>query len=969
MNTDTTWSTERLQSLEYHFTNYSYVRGYQPTVSDTILLSSLKQCKEDLTCYIHLSRWLNHIKSFENEKLEGMPESLEDILSGFESSSVMQNMSVEDKLKLITRRLDEVIGDDRIVAVLKERPLKIYWGTATTGKPHVAYFVPMTKIADFLKAGCEVTILLADLHAYLDNMKAPWELIKFRTQYYEAIIKAMLRAIGVPLDKLRFVQGTSYQLGTKFTEDVYKLAAMVTEHDAKKAGAEVVKQIEAPFQSGLLYPGLQALDEEYLGVDAQFGGVDQRKIFTYAEKYLPKLGYQKRSHMMNPMVPGLTGGKMSSSEADSKIDLLDSPEDVERKLSGAACDPSSPENGVMAFVNYVVCPVLEGQGKSLDLGNGQIFTSFDHLKSEFIAGKVSGEDIKGFVIKFLNALMDHIRKEFESPELQELTKRAYPPTGDMPSSTADTSDIVEVGGLSMQGLSLDDRYQLISRNLVSPPPPSSFSSVLDQHLHVLWSVPVTGRPDSNLLGHVAKIRDFLNAGCKVTVVLCDILSYLDGCQVSWEVASPRASFYAELLKASLLANNVPLENVTFIKGSDFQRKEEYILDLYRMTALVTCKDSIEAVTNVVKDPSLLSTLIYPDMLTLDEKHTKTNVHFCGENHSSMFAFAEKNLPLVGGQPRIHLAGAEMTSLLNRAALTPEEEFIDLIEQDSQIKKKIKSAFCEEGNITFNPILSLVKVIIMPLLGAEKFKITRSPQNGGDIEFESFEALQEIFQGKSLHPGDLKNSVVDYLIRLISPIRKAAETGPMKKWQNQAFPPPPKKAKAPPKAAGGEEFVSSKFDMRVGKIVEVSRHPDAESLYVEKIDIGENEPRTIVSGLVKYVPIEEMQDRMVVVLANLKPATMRGVKSSGMVLCASVSEPAAVEPLQPAAGSKPGDRVIAEGYKGEPDPVLNTKKSDALTKMLSGFKTNGSLTATWNGNVLGTSSGPVTVATLKDSPIK
>jgi tyrosyl-tRNA synthetase len=59
---------------------------------------------------------------------------------------------------------------------------------------------------------------------------------------------------------------------------------MVTEHDAKKAGAEVVKQVEHPLLSGMLYPGLQALDEEYLKVDAQFGGVDQRKIFTFAEK-------------------------------------------------------------------------------------------------------------------------------------------------------------------------------------------------------------------------------------------------------------------------------------------------------------------------------------------------------------------------------------------------------------------------------------------------------------------------------------------------------------------------------------------------------------------------------------------------------------------------------------------------------------------------------------------------------------
>lgn len=98
----------------------------------------------------------------------------------------------------------------------------------------------MSKIADFLKAGCEVgvwleirtflsskkpfikmslstnilqvTILFADLHAYLDNMKAPWELLKLRAQYYEHVIKAALSAIGVPLEKLKFVKGTDYQL-------------------------------------------------------------------------------------------------------------------------------------------------------------------------------------------------------------------------------------------------------------------------------------------------------------------------------------------------------------------------------------------------------------------------------------------------------------------------------------------------------------------------------------------------------------------------------------------------------------------------------------------------------------------------------------------------------------------------------------------------------------------------------------
>lgn len=57
-----------------------------------------------------------------------------------------------------------------------------------------------------------MTILFADLHAFLDNMKAPWELLELRVKYYEQVIKAMLESIGVPLDKLKFVKGTDYQL-------------------------------------------------------------------------------------------------------------------------------------------------------------------------------------------------------------------------------------------------------------------------------------------------------------------------------------------------------------------------------------------------------------------------------------------------------------------------------------------------------------------------------------------------------------------------------------------------------------------------------------------------------------------------------------------------------------------------------------------------------------------------------------
>ena len=78
--------------------------------------------------------------------------------------------------------------------------------------------------------------------------------------------------------------------------------------------------------------------------------------------------------------------------------------------------------------------------------------------------------------------------------------------------------------------------------------------------------------------------------------------------------------------------------------------------------------------------------------------------------------------------------------------------------------------------------------------------------------------------------------------------------------------------------------------------------------MEEVNVGEAEPRTIVSGLVQFVPLEEMQQRQVVVLCNLKPRNMRGIKSHGMLLCASNDAHDAVEPLCPPEGAAVGERV-------------------------------------------------------------
>ena len=348
-----------------------------------------------------------------------------------------------EKLRLIKSNLQECLNPEIIDKVVNanERPLRIYWGTATTGKPHCGYFVPMLKIAEFLAAGCEVKILLADVHGFLDNLKAPIELVAQRVKYYKFAITEAMKAVNVDTSRLIFVTGSDYQTtgdsGARYFMDLLRLSTSVSGHDASKAGSEVVKQVDAPPLSSQIYPLMQALDEQYLDVDAQFGGVDQRKIFTLAVEALPRIGFEKRAHLMNPLIPGLQeGGKMSSSDPDSKIDLIDPPDVVRKKLKKAYCPPKKVEgNGVLSFVQYVLLPAsaLKNNGTPkfvVPIRDAQplTYTSITDMQNDFLDDTIGPQSLKQAVTDALLEILGPIREEFDrNKEWQEVEQRAYPP--------------------------------------------------------------------------------------------------------------------------------------------------------------------------------------------------------------------------------------------------------------------------------------------------------------------------------------------------------------------------------------------------------------------------------------------------------------------------------------------------------------------------------------------------------------
>ncbi|XP_077503896.1 aaRS-interacting multifunctional protein 1 [Amblyomma americanum] len=184
-------------------------------------------------------------------------------------------------------------------------------------------------------------------------------------------------------------------------------------------------------------------------------------------------------------------------------------------------------------------------------------------------------------------------------------------------------------------------------------------------------------------------------------------------------------------------------------------------------------------------------------------------------------------------------------------------------------------------------------------------------------------------------------------------------------------PPAKKAGAKKKVEDGDDSKPvdvSRLDLRVGRIVSAVKHPDADSLYVEQVDVGEEKHRTVVSGLVKFVPLEKMQNRMAVFMCNLKPAKMRGVTSEAMVMCASTPEK--VDILAPPPNALPGDRVICDGYPGQPDAQLNPKKK-IFEQVAPDLKTDNEKRATYKGQpwLVAGRQGYITAETLCNAQIK
>ena len=160
---------------------------------------------------------------------------------------------------------------------------------------------------------------------------------------------------------------------------------------------------------------------------------------------------------------------------------------------------------------------------------------------------------------------------------------------------------------------------------------------------------------------------------------------------------------------------------------------------------------------------------------------------------------------------------------------------------------------------------------------------------------------------------------------------------------------------------------TKMDIRVGQIIKVWNHEEADKLLCEEIDVGEETgPRQIASGLRQYYSLEQMQGKKVLVVCNLKASKIVGFTSNGMVLAAKGE--GKVELVCPPDDAKIGERVFIEGLNGEPFTSAQVKKKKTMEAVAKDLKTGEGGVATWDGKTIQTSAGPCHAASLVGAPI-
>lgn len=346
-------------------------------------------------------------------------------------------MSIESRLELATRNTEEIITMKELRALLevKSSPTA-YWGFEPSGLMHLGMgLICGAKIRDFVEAGFNFTIYLADWHAWINNkLGGNMENIRAAGEYF----KHCFTALGVAPRKVRYVWASDLVKSRSYWEKVVRIAKSASLQRVWRAlpimgrGMDLT-DIESAW---IYYPCMQVADIFQMDLDVACAGIDQRKAHMLARDTAEKLGWKKPICIHTHLLMGLGGltekvearfdenrrldtqisAKMSKSIPASCIFIHDSPEEIRAKLQRAFCPPKVAENNpVLEIVKYIVF-AWKGKlkvSRSERYGGSVEFQSYDLLERAYVKGEVHPLDLKNGVADVLIEILNPVREYFE----------------------------------------------------------------------------------------------------------------------------------------------------------------------------------------------------------------------------------------------------------------------------------------------------------------------------------------------------------------------------------------------------------------------------------------------------------------------------------------------------------------------------------------------------------------------------
>jgi len=312
-----------------------------------------------------------------------------------------------DAYERVTRNTVEIVTEDDLKNLLVKPVKKVYAGYEPSGEIHLGHLVTVNKLVDLQATGFEVTVLLADLHAFL-NRKGTMERVGELAEYNKKCFE------GLGLKNVRYVLGSDLQLSRDYELLVLQLSQQVTLNRAMRSMDEVGRQMDHPTVSQMIYPLMQAADIAMLGVDAAVGGIDQRKIHMLAREHLINFGYPAPVCIHTPILTGLDGKKMSSSQGNF-ISVADSEDEIRKKCLKAFCPPEIPDNPILQIFQHHIFPRLPQVAikRPEKFGGDRSFASYPEIEQAYQKGEIHPLDLKKAcgecLIEVLRPVREYIR--------------------------------------------------------------------------------------------------------------------------------------------------------------------------------------------------------------------------------------------------------------------------------------------------------------------------------------------------------------------------------------------------------------------------------------------------------------------------------------------------------------------------------------------------------------------------------